>query len=856
MVHRSRLTERLNEGLHRKMTLVSAPAGFGKTTLVSEWLAGCERPVAWLSLDEGDNDPARFLTYLLAALRTIGATIGEDVFGALQSPQPPSIESILTHLINEIANLPKPFILVLDDYHLIEVKSIDRAFAFLLDNLPPQIHLVIATRKDPRLPISRIRVRDQLTELRVADLRFTRSEAADFLRRVMALDLSFEEIDLLEIRTEGWIAGLQLAAISIQGHKETVGFIESFSGSHRFVLEYLVEEVLNQQSEKVQNFLLSTSILDRICGPLCDAVLQLAPSSGQEMLEDIERANLFIFPLDNERRWYRYHHLFADLLKRRLDLRITAELHLRASIWYEQNGLEIEAFLHAVSSGDTERAARLAEGEGTPLHFRGVISPVLNWLSSLPKMELDKRPSLRVIYASALLMVGQITGIEQQLLAAETSLQGINQGGKVRDLIGHIASIRATVAVSQQEVEKILEQSHRALEYLHPDNLPIRTATTWTLGFAYQLRGERSAASKAYAEALLISQRIGHVIITIMATLGLGNMQEAENQLYLAADTYRRVLGLAGDPPLPVACEAHLGLARICYEWNDLDAAKHHGQQAVHLARQLEHTDRVVAGEVFLARVELARGDLRGATALLAKAEHFARQQNFMNQMPHVAATKIFALIQQGNLAAAAHLAQKHELPISQAQVYLALGDTSSALALFGPWRVHAETMGWEDEQLKIMVLQAVALHAHGDKFKAVQLLVDVLRMAEPGGFIRIFVDEGIPMYRLLCEAATHPFLPDYIGKLLDEFEVEELENKGQTDQRLVQLDNPLIEPLSARELEVLSLIAQGLSNREISERLYITLATVKGHNRVIFDKLQVKRRTEAVAYARKLGLL
>lgn len=859
MVLRSRLTERLNAGLHRKLTLVSASAGFGKTTLISEWLAKCERPAAWVSLDEGDNDPARFLTYLLAAMRTIGANIGEGLFGALQSPQPPPIESILTVLLNEMTAIPDPVILVLDDYHLIENESIDQALALLLDNLPPQMHLVITTRKDPRLPTARMRVRDQLTELRVTDLQFTHSEAAEFLGRVMDLDLTPEEIARLETRTEGWIAGLQLAAISMQGHKDTAGFIDTFTGSHRFVLDYLVEEVLQQQSVIVQHFLLSTSIFDRICGPLCDAVLRLSTStSGQETLEDIERANLFIVPLDNERRWYRYHHLFADLLRRRLDRRTAADLHLRASIWYEQNGMEIEAFQHAVAAGDVDRAARLTEGEGIPLHFRGAVSPVLNWLSSLPKTELDRRPSLRVIYASALLMVGQLTGIEQQLQAAETSLQGIEPDEKVRDLIGHIASIRATVAVSQHQVELILVHSHHALKYLKPGNLPIRAATTWTLGYAYQLQGDRAAAGKAYTEALSISQMIGHAMITIMATLGLGNLQEAENQLYAAAETYRSVLKMAGDPPLPAACEAHLGLARIFYEWNDLDAAEHQAQQAVQLAGQLEHTDRIVAGEVFLARLKLARGEVSGAAAILAKADHFARQQNFVNQMPHIAAANVLTLLQQGNLAAADQLAQKHELHCSKARIHLAQGDASAALAVLDSLRRHAEAKGWEDERLKVMVLQAVALHAYGEKYKAAQILEEALTMAEPGGFIRIFVDEGIPMHRLLCEAASHQLMPGYLGMLLAEFEAEaeELKSEDISDASFAKLPKPLFEPLSVRELEVLQLIAQGLSNREISERLFLALSTVKGHNRNIFDKMQVRRRTEAVALAHKLGLL
>src|SRR5437588_1426780 len=407
VVSRPRLIERLNEGLHRKLTLISAPAGFGKTTLVSEWVEGIERASAWLSLDEGENDPARFLAYLVAALQTIAATIGEGVLGMLQSSQPPPPEAILTALLNEITTLPDHFVLVLDDYHVIDAKPVDHALTLLLEHLPPHLHLVIATREDPALPLARLRVGGQLTEVRAVDLRFTPSEAAAFLNQVMGLDLSAEDIARLSTRTEGWIAGLQLAAISMQGQQDTASFIKSFTGSHHFVLDYLVEEVLGQQSESVQTFLLRTSILDRFCGPLCDAVVLDPSVSGRAALEDLERANLFIVPLDNDRRWYRYHHLFADLLRQRLQQSTAsspedegggvAELHRRASQWYEDQGLEIEAFHHAVAANDVERAARLVEGDGMPLQFRGAVIPVLQWLESLPKTVLDARPSLWVM---------------------------------------------------------------------------------------------------------------------------------------------------------------------------------------------------------------------------------------------------------------------------------------------------------------------------------------------------------------------------------------------------------------------------------------------------------------------------
>jgi LuxR family maltose regulon positive regulatory protein len=905
VVLRSRLIERLDEGLHRKLTLISAPAGFGKTTLASEWVAACERPAAWLSLDEGDSDPTRFLAYLVAALQTlalprdppsgssevegIAAKIGQGVLSVLQSSQPPPTESILTALLNEIATLPDNFVLVLDDYHVIDAKPVDHALIFLLEHLPPQMHLVIATREDPQLPLSRLRVQGQLTELRANDLRFTPSEAAGFLNQVMSLNLSAEDIAALETRTEGWIAGLQLAAISMQGHQDATRFIQSFTGSHHFVMDYLVEQVLQQQSESVQTFLLRTSILDRLCGPLCDAVLLTPVGSGQATLEYLERANLFIVPLDNERLWYRYHHLFAELLRQRLhqsaasstrdEGKSIAELHIHASQWYEDHGLEIEAFHHAAAANDVERAARLVEGEGMPLQFRGALAPVLNWLASLPTTVLDARPSLWVMYASALSMTGQLTGVEPKLQAAEAALQelalslpkGAEPDDKTRNLIGHIAAIRALLAATQNQPETIIAQSRRALEYLHPDNLAVRTATIWKLGIAYQLKGDRAAAGRAYTEAISISQASGNIIINMSATLGLAGVQETENQLYVAAQNYRRVLQLVGDSQQPAACEAHLGLARIFYEWNDLDAAQQHGQQSAQLVRQIENTDRFAACEVFLARLKLAQGDVAGATAILANADHFVRQHNFVMRMPEVAAAQVLTMLRQGNLAAAAHLAQTHELPISQAQVHLAQGDTSAALAVLEPLRQQVEAKGWADERLKVTVLQAVALHTHGENDKAMQLLADALALAEPGGFIRIFVDEGEPMRLLILDfrlqspersgvglwiekqsrAQDHKLI-GYVDRVMAAF----ARPAAMPQSKISNLKSTMVESLSQRELEVLQLIAQGLSNREISERLFLALSTVKGHSRIIFDKLQVQRRTEAVARARELGLL
>ncbi|HEY6072974.1 MAG TPA: hypothetical protein VIV15_06140, partial [Anaerolineales bacterium] len=442
VVLRPRLIERLNEGLHRKLTLISAPAGFGKTTLVSEWVAGCERlepkvRVAWLSLDEGDNDPARFLSYLVAALQTIAPNIGKGTLGVLQAPQPAPIDSILTALLNEITTVPDNFVLVLDDYHVIDAKLVDNALTFLLEHLPQQMHLVIATREDPLLPLARLRAQGQLTELRVADLRFTPSEAAGFLNQVMRLNLSAEDIAALESRTEGWIAGLQLAAISMQGHQDATHFIKSFTGSHHFVMDYLVEEVLQQQPESVQTFLLRTSILDRLCGPLCDAVLPDPSASGQETLEYLEHANLFIVPLDSERRWYRYHHLFGDMLRQRLGQRLSpteiAEYHLRASLWYEQNGDEAEAFHHALAAGDFGRAAGLAESAWQGMDGTFQTAAWLGWVKKLPEDVVRLRPVLSTQMGLAFMDAGEPEASESRLRDAERCLDGSSGGMVVVD---------------------------------------------------------------------------------------------------------------------------------------------------------------------------------------------------------------------------------------------------------------------------------------------------------------------------------------------------------------------------------------------------------------------------------------
>ena len=428
-VQRAHLIERLDEGSDHHLTLVSAPAGFGKTTAITTWVAGCGRPVAWLSLDAGDRDPARFMAHLIAALQTIRPHIGHSVLEALVSPQPPLMDAILTVVLNDIAAIPERFILVLDDYHVVDARTVDDAVTFLLEHLPPQMHLVISTREDPQLPLARLRARGQMTELRTTDLRFSPADATAFLNDVMGLQLAEADVSALESRTEGWITGLQLAAISMRGRDDATGFIASFTGSHRFVLDYLVEDVLQQQPERVQAFLLRTSILDQLCGPLCDAVVGDPAMPGRETLAYLERVNLFLVPLDDERRWYRYHHLFAELLRQRLQQSLSGtdsadvpEYHARASAWFEAHGHEIDAFQHAAAAHDIERAQRLIAGQGVPIYVRGGTTQVLQWLESLPTAVLNAKPALWVTWATVLLVAGYITRVEPTLQAAEAAL--------------------------------------------------------------------------------------------------------------------------------------------------------------------------------------------------------------------------------------------------------------------------------------------------------------------------------------------------------------------------------------------------------------------------------------------------
>ncbi|MFZ0534405.1 MAG: tetratricopeptide repeat protein, partial [Anaerolineales bacterium] len=641
IVLRPRLIERLNEGLRRKLSLISASAGFGKTTLVSEWVAVCERPVAWLSLDEGDNDPSQFLIYLVAAVQTIAANIGARVLGVLQAPQPPPIVSILIALLNEITTIPDHFVLVLDDYHVLDSKPVDEALSFLLEHLPPRMQLVITTREDPHLPLARLRSRGQLTELRAADLRFTPSEASEFLNQVMGLNLSAEAITALETRTEGWIAGLQLAALSMQGRSDAASFIKSFTGSHHFILDYLVEEVLQRQPEYVRNFLLQTAILDRLSGSLCDAVTGQEDGSG--MLEALERGNLFVIPLDDQRQWYRYHHLFAEVLQAHLREaqpdRVSA-LHRRASEWYEQNGLPSDAIRHALAAEDFEGAAGLIELAWPTVEDGSLSTKWIGWVKALPDVLIRARPVLSVWYANALLVSGEMEAAGARLTDAERWLEPVdNMNGQpkkpaaemvvvdeeqFRSLPATIAIARAYRAQALGDVPGAVTYARRALDLTPETNHLKRGQATALLGLTYWASGDLEAANWTFAGYTMMLRTAGNILDAISTTCILADIRMALGRLQEAASTLEQLLQFVvdqGEPMPPDTADLYMGLGELYRERGDLKAAAQYLLKSKELCEQAELLYRQRRLCVTQARLMQTQGDLDGALDLLNEAE-------------------------------------------------------------------------------------------------------------------------------------------------------------------------------------------------------------------------------------------
>lgn len=878
--------------MERRLILLSAPAGFGKTTLLCEWLrtpAGRDMPVAWISLDEGDNDPVRFGTYVCAALVQVQAGVGEHTLPLLHSPQPPSMETIITTLINEITAIPRHFVLVLDDYHVITAPSIHQTLTFLLDHLPAQMHVVLATRIDPPLPLARLRVRGQKLALRAADLRFTPEEAAAFLREVMGLDLSAADIATLEARTEGWIAGLQLAALSLQGRSQAgiASFLSAFAGSHRFVLDYLAEEVLQRQEERTQTFLLYTCILDQLCGSLCDAVTQR--TDGQDMLEQLEQRNLFLIALDDERRWYRYHQLFAEFLHSRLSTErvrgapgeSVEALHERASIWYERNHYPDRAIDHALSAHNFERAARLIEQFRALASEGGELVSLLRWFAALPEAIMRSRPRLSLYFAQVLLLSGQFRAINQRLQDAEQSLvqQAEDVNAEERRIVqGEIDTIRAVFAYLHEDVAQTRKLVEEALHLLPPGQF-LRGMLLLSLGSASWLEGDLLSASTILSEAREVCQHTGNFYMFYITTVYLAQVRLAQGRLREAVGLYRATLevlasrgrqGTEGNG-------LYVGLGALLYERNELAEAERLIQQGTLLGQQENNAYVLIAGKSTLARLRQAQGKEEQAGDLMQQAMTLARQHAIVwTWVPGpIDAAQVRLWLTQGNLTAAAAWAQERNAPepgnkqqhppyfqeieeILLARLSLAQHRHAEALKRLDRLQTEAEAAGRKGHVLDILLLKAITYQEQGNLAPALSALASALELAEPEGYIRTFVDEGPAMSTLLRKIrATQGGEAGYVKRLLQAFDQGEepvVSASLQDGQR--KAPQPLIEPLSDRELEVLQLMATGASNQNIAEALVIAINTVKRHARNIFDKLGVENRTQAVARARALGLL
>ena len=896
LIPRPRLIVQLSQSLHRKLTLISAPAGFGKTTLVSDWLHQSKVPTVWLSLDKGDNDHTRFLVYLVSALQTIAPHVGEGVLAALHSAPPPPTESILTALLNDITTIPEEFVIVLDDYHAIDAKSVHEALTFLLDYLPAQMHLILTTREDPSLPIARYRVRGQLTELRATDLRFTPVEATEFFNQAMGLDLSTEEIAALETRTEGWIAGLQMAALALQGtlsrhgRADTSTFIQAFTGSHRFVLDYLVEEVLERQPTSIRNFLQETSILDRLSGSLCDAVT--GQQDGGGMLNALDRGNLFVVPLDDQRQWYRYHHLFANALQARLmdeQPKLVPTLHQRACTWYAQNDFPSDAIHHAFASGDFEQAASLVE-LAWPAIFNGFHPATwLGWVQALPDVLVRTRPVLSVGYAWTLLDGGEIEGVESRLNDAQrwvdthtrpdahapeldiAEMVVVNEE-EFRTLPATIASGYAYLARARGDLHATVKHARRALDLLPEEDHYWRGIAAMFLGQAYRSSGELEAAYQVVADSVASLQRADHIHFQIVGFVTLADIRMTQGRLREAAHTYEQALQLAkeqGEPMLQETVNHYVGLGELHREWNDLKAATRHLQQGQVLAEQAMLSGSEVHLLVARARIKQSEGDFDGALDLL----HAAERQHTRGPVPDLrplGAYKAQLWLRQGRLTKALEwvgeqsisadddLSYLHEFEhITLARVLLAevqheQGERTihAAMGLLDRLLHAAQAGGRTGSAIEILVLQALAHQTQGAMAPALGALNRALELGKPEQYRRIFVDEGQPIQTLLSESLAHGADPDYVTQLLTALQQELGNEKSPPDPNQL-----LIEPLSPRELEVLDLLVAGQTNQAIADALVIALSTVKKHVNNIFGKLGVASRTQAVSRARDLKL-
>ena len=890
-VARPRLVQALDEGLARRLILVCAPAGFGKTALLASWARRDDRPVAWLSLDAGDNDPARFWRHAVAALDRARPGIGERVGALLGSPAPASFEGLVTALINELAAQPgqDELLLVLDDYHLIDAQQVHEPLLFLLEHMPPGVHLVLASRSDPPLPLARLRAAGQLAELRGGDLRFTAEEAAALLRESVGDVLPAAAVAALAARTEGWAAGLQLAGLSLRGRPDVAGFVAAFSGTYRYVLDYLTDEVLEGQTGQVREFLLETSVLDRLSGELCDAVT--GRTDGQVMLERVERANLFLVPLDEVRGWWRYHHLFADLLRARLQQQQpgrVAGLHQNAAAWYEEHGLADDAVRHALAAGDATWAARLIERHFDEIFWPGERATVERWLSALPAGLAGSRPRLCLVRSILALAGGDIEGAGPLLDAAERAVTDAAEepfepsAGKAASLLVNVSAAialgRASLAHLRGDADGTAAFASQVLAKTSEGESMLDSTSTWLLAVAEWLRG-RVAAECALAASITRWRAAGERYSAAYGCHHLGQVQRAQGRLDAALGTYQQALEITaapGRPAMPAAGIAFVGMGEVAYQRNELESAVRQVSEGIERCRHLTYTQPLATGLAALAWIRQAQGDHAGALEAMGEAGRVAPGPAVAGLLNPVPAQRARLLLAQGEVTAAGRWAEERGLGpdddpgyprepeyLVLARVLLAQDRPAPALALLGRLHTAAAAQNRAGSIIEIQALQALALAAAGDDSAAVNTLAQALMLGCPQGYVRVFADEGAPMSALLSrlvaaqkadnEAARAVPL-GCLARLLRAF--GEPPAAAGARRHAAAAVPGLVEHLTARELEILALLAAGTPNPRIAEQLVVSLDTVKKHVSHLLGKLGAVNRTEAVTRARELGLI
>lgn len=874
LVARPRLTAMLSKGLAQGFTLVSAPAGYGKTTLISNWLRETGIPTAWLSLDEGDDDPVRFLQYLLTALHEIVPSIRFDLLELVEEIQPAALQALIHIVINEIVKNGDRFLLVLDDFHLIQDPSILTMITCLLDHLPvQQMHLVLITRTDPPLPLSRLRVRGQMTEIRAEQLRFNPAEIAAFLNGMLGFHLSAEDILAMEARTEGWIAGLQLAALSMQGCKDISGFITAFRGSHHYIVDYLADEVLQRQDEQTRLFLLQTSILSSLCASLCNRLMETEadehPLNGQRILETLEQRNLFIIPLDEERRWYRYHHLFADALNRRLEHQYPEKLpHLyrRASLWYEENGLIGDAIHYALSAGEQDRAAQLVEQNGCYLLMSGEVSTLLKWLEGVEPY-FPSHPWLVIQKGWALTLSGRMEPAELAFQLAERLVSALKPPPPdINTMVGTISAGRAFWADMQGNIPEAARLAQQALDLLSdsdPLSQSMRSVATGTLAKTIWVNGDLEKARKMYVQAAEMGQAANNVEMVINSNDDIAGILMEQGHLKQAEQLLQATLPMtvrADGQRLTLSGQVYSRLSKIYYEWNRLGQAALFAQRCLEVGQQWGDVELQAVGSLLLALIEQAQGSLEKAQALMQTADLLNRDCRFypLNAMWMDATLDRFWLSLGSLERASQHLHASgirptdeitylHEFQyLNLLRCLLARGDFDAALDLAERMLHKAKDSQRIIRVVELLVLQSLAYQGKKDINSAINTLAEAVSLAQPEGYRRVFLNEGDLLGKLLYLVKSKPEAAGYARELLEAF--------GPSYGPAPVPAQLLIEPLSAREIEVLKLIEAGLSNQEIADKLYLSVATVKRHISNIYAKLAVETRTQALVRGKALG--